>query len=329
MENVQAHTANDSHVKVLVVDDHPNTAHMLARAISRLGSHVEVISATSGVEALQYVEDGAADILITDMMMPEMTGMELIETLYSQPSLSPAVTFLLTAHDSAGVREIAQRLNVKGVIAKPVHPEWICQLISQTIIELKQPKPASVKSIPPKRATVNVMTRPRQENLDISRLIWEVTKKFQPQADIKKQLLVVGKTEDDSKVMGNAAQLRQVLRNLVWTAIENTPKGGTVILSSENESGMVRIHVRDTGYSLPSAELPGNSDLITGGGYEDDDTDQYLANTRSIVERHGGTVTVESEVGKGTCFTMSLPLVEANNSLVENRLSAGNEFRSV
>lgn len=296
MEN--RHSLN-SHFKILVVDDHPNTAHMLARAISRLGSHVEVVSATSSIEALQHMEDGAVDILITDMMMPEMTGMELIETLNDKPSITPAVTFLLTAHDSAGVREIAQRLNVKEVISKPVHPEWICQLISQTMEELKQRKPANSKSTPTKTSKMNVKTKQRQEDLNISQLLWEVAKKFQPQADIKNHLLVVGKTASDTKVRGNAAQLRQALRSLVWNAINNTPKGGTVILSSENGSDMVRIFVRDTGY--------GNNAHI-----DNETNDQDLTIVKSIAEQHGGDVTVESEVGKGTCFTLSLPLVQSN-----------------
>jgi two-component system, response regulator YesN len=145
MENRQKLSAGDSHVRVLVVDDHPNTANMLARAISRLGPHVEVVSAASGLEALRQVEAQPVDILITDLMMPEMNGMELIETLNDQPSLTPAATFLLTAYDSATVREDAQRLHVKEVIAKPVHPEWICEIITKTMDELKQSKPASAE----------------------------------------------------------------------------------------------------------------------------------------------------------------------------------------
>ncbi len=284
----------DSHFKVLVVDDHPNTAHMLARAISRLGTHVEVVSATSGIEALQYVEDGAADILITDMMMPEMTGMELIEKLNDNPSLSPAVTFLLTAHDSAGVREIARRLNVKEVIAKPAHPEQICQLISQTISGLKQSK--GVYADPTIKAkSKDQNSEARHEELNVNHLLWEVAKKFQSQADIKDQLLVVGKTEPDLKVHGNAAQLRQALRTLVWSAINNTPKGGSVILSSENGSDMVRISVRDTGY--------GNN------GQLDNDINDDLETVKVIANEHGGDVIVESEVGKGTCFVMTLPIL--------------------
>jgi len=290
----------DSRFKVLVVDDHPNTAHMLARAISRLGTHVEVVSATSGIEALQHSEDSAADILITDMMMPEMTGMELIEKLNDDPSLSPAVIFLLTAHDSAGVREIAQRLNVKEVIAKPAHPEQICELISQTISELNQSQTTEVTSVPQDAENKDPHADAKHEELNVNQLLWEVAKKFQSQADIKNQLLVVGNTEANLKVQGNGAQLRQALRSLVWSAIQSTPKGGTVILSSSNGSNLVKISVRDTGY--------GND-----GKLENETTDD-LESVKVIAEGHGGTVTVESEVGKGTCFVMTLPKAKTSTA---------------
>lgn len=288
MDNRQNFPTVDAHIKVLVVDDHPNTANMLARAISRLGSHVEVVSATSGLEALQHVEDGAADILITDMMMPGMTGMELIETLNSQPAIAPAVIFLLTAHDSAGVREIAQRLNVKGVIAKPVSPEWLCQLITQTTLELQQ-------------SLLYPGAEPKQEDLNIHQLLREVAKKFQPQSDGEHPMLVVGQVEPDAMVKGNAVQLRQALRSLIWNAIKNTPSGGSVILSSAIAAHMVKIFVRDTGYG-------------EHGHIDNESIDEDLATVKGIAEGHGGAVTVESEVGKGTCFTLSLPLYQIQES---------------
>jgi CheY-like chemotaxis protein len=79
-------------------------------------------------------------------MMPEMNGMELIEALNGQPALTPAATFLLTAYDSAVVRISAENLHVREVIAKPVHPEWICEVVMQTINELKRSKPASLEA---------------------------------------------------------------------------------------------------------------------------------------------------------------------------------------
>ena len=295
MANWQISSLSDSPVKVLVVDDHPNTANMLARAISRLGSHVDVVSATSGMEALHCLDVSGADILITDMMMPEMTGIELIEKLNDAPSISPAVTFLLTAYDSAGVREIAHRLNVKEVISKPAHPEQICELISQAISELNSSKPLDPERGTDEGANPGSGADATQVVVNVSQLLWEVAKKFQPHADMKNQLLAVGKTDPDTKIRGNLVQLRQALRNLVWVAIHNTPKGGTVILSSEKESNTVKIFIRDTDH--------GESEIN-----EADVIDHDLAVVNSIIEGHGGNVTVESEPGKGTCFSINLPV---------------------
>lgn len=128
-------------IQILVVDDHPNTATTLARALSQLGPGVEVRSATSGNEALEYVNEGAVDILITDMIMPEMTGLELIEKLQSHPAGRPTFSFLITAYDVPGLKVTARRLKVKDVIIKPVRPERICQIITQALQEMILAKP--------------------------------------------------------------------------------------------------------------------------------------------------------------------------------------------
>lgn len=130
-----------SPVRILVVDDHPNTATTLARALSQLGPGVEVRSATSGNNALEQVRDGAADILITDMIMPEMTGLELIEKLQNHPAGCPTFSFLITAYDVPGLQVTASRLNVKEIIIKPVRPERICQVVTQAMEEMEQAKP--------------------------------------------------------------------------------------------------------------------------------------------------------------------------------------------
>ncbi len=127
-------------VKILVVDDHPNTATTLARGIAQLGSKVEVFAATSGHQALEYVNKGSIDILITDMIMPEMTGLELIEKLQNQAG-RPTFSYLITAYDVPGLKVTARRLKVKDVIIKPVHPEHICQIVLQAMDEMEHARP--------------------------------------------------------------------------------------------------------------------------------------------------------------------------------------------
>jgi CheY-like chemotaxis protein len=126
-------SSGDAHVKVLVVDDHPNAANMLARVISRLGSHVEVVSATNGLEALQHLEDGAVDVLITDMMMPKINGLELIEQLKKQPGGRSMLTFLITAYDMPGLEEATRRLGINDILIKPFDPERIVQIVSNAL----------------------------------------------------------------------------------------------------------------------------------------------------------------------------------------------------
>jgi signal transduction histidine kinase/CheY-like chemotaxis protein len=133
-------------VKILVVDDHPNTATTLARGIAQLGQRVEVHSATSADQALDYVNHGAIDILITDMIMPEMTGLELIERLQHHPSGRPTFTFLVTAYDVPGLNVTARRLKVKEVIVKPVHPERIRQVVLDAMDEMNESKPLGSES---------------------------------------------------------------------------------------------------------------------------------------------------------------------------------------
>ena len=135
-------------VRILVVDDHPNTANTLARALAQLGPTVDVTSAVSGREALEKVKGKGVDILITDMIMPEMTGLELIEKMQHNPGGRPSFTYLVTAYDVPGLKVTAQRLKVNEVIVKPVRPERICQIATRAMEEMNhiaQPVKANVE----------------------------------------------------------------------------------------------------------------------------------------------------------------------------------------
>jgi signal transduction histidine kinase/DNA-binding response OmpR family regulator len=124
-------------VRILVVDDHPNTATTLARALAQLGPTVDVVSAISGTDALEKVKDKGVDILFTDMIMPEMTGLELIEKMQNHPGGKPSYAYLITAYDVPGLKVTAQRLKVNDVIIKPVRPEKICQIATAAMDEMK------------------------------------------------------------------------------------------------------------------------------------------------------------------------------------------------
>ncbi len=135
-------TSKLSQVRILVVDDHPSTATTLARAIAQMGPKIEVLSANSGENALMLTHNKPVDILITDMMMTGINGLELIEKLQTHPAGRPAYTILITAYDVPGLKITARRLKVNEIIIKPVRPERVCQIVASAIADLGGTLPA-------------------------------------------------------------------------------------------------------------------------------------------------------------------------------------------
>jgi CheY-like chemotaxis protein len=83
--------------KVLIVDDEPQACMILARLIHHLGH--DAAWKTGGVDALQYMEEAPVDLVILDVMMPGMDGMEVLRRVRSDPKTSalPVVMFSAVA----------------------------------------------------------------------------------------------------------------------------------------------------------------------------------------------------------------------------------------
>ncbi len=156
-----------SQVSILVVDDHPNTANTLARALAQLGPSVEVISAVSGQDALEKVKNKGVDILFTDMIMPEMTGLELIERMQKHPGGRPSYVYLVTAYDVPGLKVTAHRLKVNEVIVKPVRPERICQIATQAIDEMRHSTHPEKKQLSGKKKFKILVADDRPDNVTL------------------------------------------------------------------------------------------------------------------------------------------------------------------
>jgi CheY-like chemotaxis protein len=124
-------------IKILVVDDYPNTASLLARSLLRLDARVEVISAMSAQQALDRVQNGTVQIVITEMDMPELTGLELIQSLQERSAGNLIISFLITASPTQELRSKARELKVREVFHKPVSPEKVCQIVSRVLEEMQ------------------------------------------------------------------------------------------------------------------------------------------------------------------------------------------------
>jgi two-component system OmpR family sensor kinase len=119
--------------------------------------------------------------------------------------------------------------------------------------------------------------------------------------------------EDQAVVMGDADRLKQLLLNLVDNAIKYTPAGGGVRLSLYREQGWVQVAVSDTGMGIPPEDLPHIFERFyrTDKARRRGGTGLGLSIAKWIAEAHGGHLTVESEVGKGSTFKVWLRPVTA------------------
>ena len=103
-------------------------------------------------------------------------------------------------------------------------------------------------------------------------------------------------------------QMSQVLLNLFINALHAMPDGGTLTLKLKHEGDVVALLISDTGHGIPQENLakiftPFFTTKEVGKG-----TGLGLTVVHGIIQEHGGTITVESEIGKGTTFTILLPI---------------------
>lgn len=157
--------------------------------------------------------------------------------------------------------------------------------------------------IPLERQTMDV----RQAALDVLRL-------QTPEAEQKAVQLVGDLPETPLFIRGDPQRIYQVITNLVINAINYTPEGGTVLVKTtvENDSASggrnVIIQVQDTGVGIAPEHLVNLFRPFYRAGEQGKGAGLGLTIAKEIVEMHGGQISVESEVGKGTCFRVRLAL---------------------
>ncbi|MBX7219181.1 MAG: FHA domain-containing protein [Blastocatellia bacterium] len=136
-------------------------------------------------------------------------------------------------------------------------------------------------------------------------------------------------SEDVPNLQFNDEKIEQVLINLIRNAAEATPENkGIITVTLRLESGDVVIRVADNGSGIPPEILPRIWEpFFTTKG--DEGTGLGLEICRRIIEAHGGTISCESEVGRGTCFIIRLPIRPETEELSPEYLQTATYARGV
>ena len=123
------------------------------------------------------------------------------------------------------------------------------------------------------------------------------------------QTQVLNRVPDDLVLFADAGLLQRVFQNLIANAIKFTPRGEVIVGAQANESqGLVECWVNDNGTGIAAEMLDKVFDKGESGAEDDASTGLGLAIVKTFIEAHGGTVTVQSEVGLGSTFRFTLPM---------------------
>ena len=127
----------------------------------------------------------------------------------------------------------------------------------------------------------------------------------------KKGVVLQADTAALLPVWGDAIRLQQIVQNLVTNAIHYTPAGGQITVSCAADSGFALVRVRDTGCGIAPKDQAAVFDRYfhTTANSKHDSTGLGLTIAQELARLHHGEILLESEVGKGSCFTLKLPLL--------------------
>jgi two-component system cell cycle sensor histidine kinase/response regulator CckA len=116
-------------------------------------------------------------------------------------------------------------------------------------------------------------------------------------------------------VSGQSSALREVLMNLILNAIEAMPEGGEVVIETLRDDGGVKLKVSDTGIGM-SEEVRAQVFLPFFTTKSAGSTGLGLSSAKDLITGHGGTISVQSEAGRGSTFTIALPSAETRRAPV-------------
>lgn len=286
-------------------------------ALYRAAPHTPIILLTGTLEeekvALEAIQKGAQDYLFKGQASPQVLLRSLVYALERHKLLSMRDHFVnIVSHELrsplAAIRMSAGDL-LEG-LAGPLNAQQ------------KEYLAIFLKSIDRLHRTANELldlarmeagrTPLKRSRFDLAAMVHEIKKSFEKEAHAKGLVLKTKMPEGRVEIDADPDKIARVLTNLLDNAVKFTEKGAVEITVKDLEDS-VFCSVSDTGTGISSEDLPKVFNKFEQFGRKDksqaEGSGLGLSITKQIIDMHGGSIRVESELGKGTAFHFSLPKV--------------------
>jgi two-component system NtrC family sensor kinase len=236
---------------------------------------------------------------------------ELIESyrrvFVLREALARAEQMAAVGHMAATVaHQVGTPLNLISGYVQMIREQQGVDSAARRRLEIVQEQIAKVTSIV--RTMLDNARRPvPKERTDVGELLRRVSDVARPKLDAQGVRLDL-RVAQAPPVMADEVQLELALLNLVTNSLDAMPAGGvTTVTVAPTSAGSVRVQVADTGTGIAPDLLPRIFEPWVTTKTADRGTGLGLSITREVVSSHGGTITVKSDVGVGSEFTIELP----------------------
>jgi two-component system sensor histidine kinase/response regulator len=368
---------------ILVIDDERGIREGCKRALTPLGYRVE--ASDTGAAGLRMLQEGSYDLVLLDLMMPGMSGIEVLSRIREiDPDI---VVIIITGYATV---ESAVKTIKKGAydfISKPFTADDLALVVNQGLEhrhlslenrrlrnieeeakelgrakaelekldamksrfmltvahELRAPIAAIqgylglildgyaaddahemvesayrrcgelLESLSDLLTLAHMKEKAvgvKKTTVSVAQTLEEVTSLLKAEAE-RKGLTLEVQISDRPDMLADAEHLRQLWTNLISNGIKYTPKGGKVVASLSEKDGRVVGTVSDTGVGISADDLPRIWEEFyrtsQAKAMAEHGTGLGLPIVREIIDAYGGTIDVQSELGRGTTFTFTLP----------------------
>ncbi|MBC1236163.1 hybrid sensor histidine kinase/response regulator [Nostoc sp. 2RC] len=369
-------TSEERNQRIMLVDDSADSLRLLQVTLKLKGYNVTI--ADSGAEALVQIAESPPDLVLLDVVMPDMDGYEVTRQIKHNSNLPFIPILLVTASEKSSV--------VKGLdagadefIRKPIDKKELLarvrallrlkhsmdeqlffiqrreDFVTRLTHDLRTPLIAADQflkllqrgvfgnTLSAMRESLEQMAQSNQNLLsmvdtllevyqyeagaktldffvvDLWELCQQVVQELMPLADVKqltlKAILTKGTEASLARVRGDRLELRRLITNLVGNAIRFSDAGSVEVRLNSTLQG-VTIEVEDTGIGMNPEEQLLLFDRFRQGKHQRRGNGLGLYLSRQIVEAHQGNISVSSTVGKGSIFTVYLPVQTAYSKML-------------
>ncbi len=356
--------------KILIVDDILKNLQVIANILKQHGYHIEF--ASDGETALEWADTQDFDLILLDIMMPEMDGFEVCKQLKSKEKTKDIPVIFLTAKDDMESIKIAFQLGGVDFISKPFNSEELIARVKthvtinsqrKRLIELNHTKDLffSIISHDIKTPFAIVMSNTKllQDKFNtykpetilkllknthesskylygllLNLLEWSRLQMGKKSAEPKKlnlqyiteraleilgpsiekkSLKIENEINRDMNAYGDEDMIMTVIRNLLSNAVKFSFDGEKIFLQARKENNHIIYKVKDKGIGMTEEDMSKlfrievhNSEI---GNSPEKGSGLGLILCKELVNKNNGEIWVESEPGKGSVFSFTLPEV--------------------